>query len=332
VQKVLGHFAEMTHEQATRAAITWFDQCRGGVEKSGTVADACKQYVEDQKTRTGEWWARFSDQRFKKFIYGKPIGDKPLDKLTMRDVEKWRDALVSRDRKKNSVNRILRTLKAALNWAYAHQMCPSDSAWALVKGYKVADGRRADYLTAEQRKAVLAVCDGEKVEYATQDLGDFIRALLLTAARPGELANARVKDLDLLHRRLALTSSKGSTGERKREVVFTEANAAFFKRLAKNKLPSASLLTRSGYPWISKDWSRGVRAAIDAVNAEKEVVPPDTSAYTMRHCTIADWLKAGMDVGSVAKMAGTSIQMIQKHYDKFITTSVEEKLAKIKTF
>jgi site-specific recombinase XerD len=37
-------------------------------------------------------------------------------------------------------------------------------------------------------------------------------------------------------------------------------------------------------------------------------------AYTLRHSVITDMLTGGMDSLTVARMAGTSLAMIEKHY------------------
>jgi hypothetical protein len=55
-------------------------------------------------------------------------------------------------------------------------------------------------------------------------------------------------------------------------------------------------------------------------------------AYSMRHYAITDMLRAGVDVGSVAKIAGTSIAMINSHYAKFVVADVRDKLAAITAF
>jgi hypothetical protein len=52
-------------------------------------------------------------------------------------------------------------------------------------------------------------------------------------------------------------------------------------------------------------------------------------AYTMRRCEITDILRAGIDVSSVAKIAGASIMMINSHYAKFVQADVRAKLASI---
>lgn len=47
-------------------------------------------------------------------------------------------------------------------------------------------------------------------------------------------------------------------------------------------------------------------------------LPDGTCAYTLRHSVITDMLVGGIDPLTVARMAGTSLVMIQKHYDHLL--------------
>ena len=38
------------------------------------------------------------------------------------------------------------------------------------------------------------------------------------------------------------------------------------------------------------------------------------TSYTLRHSTITELIGAGLDTLQVARMSGTSLQMIEKHY------------------
>lgn len=59
----------------------------------------------------------------------------------------------------------------------------------------------------------------------------------------------------------------------------------------------------------------------------KRKLPAGVVGYTLRHSAISEWLAAGIDPVTVAKLAGTSVLMIKKHYHKFIRAPVMKKLA-----
>ena len=327
----LGTAVDLEWGAAKKKAELWFAQCRGGVIRSGTVEECCQQYVAAQRNTKGDNAADRSQAMLSRFIYDTPFGKRNLNVLTTAHIEQWRDSLVTAQRSKRTVNRILRSFKAALNFGFQRSLCPSDAAWRRVKamrGEGATDRSRTAYLTQRQRGLLLAKCDA--------DLGNFLRGLLYTAARPGELMSATVGDLDCTHGRLTLSSLKGLGVERSREVPLSPQAVEFFRQMAKGKLPTAPLIMFRGAEWDRQKISVSLRAIVIAVNAETrepaDRLPLDTVAYTMRHCAISDMLKAGLDVGTVAKIAGTSITMISTHYFKFIHTDVSAKLATIQAF
>lgn len=340
IQKVLGSLEAIPeYKEAQTQALAWFDQCKGGVVRSGTVEDACKEYILNQRSEKGKASAGYSEQRFEQTVNDTPFGRIKLDALATREIEKWRDSLVTEKRQKKSVNRILRTLKAALNFAFHRAMCPSDAAWRRVKPLKgdgATDEQRTAHLVQAQRQALLTQCD--------TDLGNFLRGLLYSSARPNELQDAKRRDFDPKQGTIKLSSNKGNGTKRERFVPLSKPAIEFFKEMSKSKLPDAQLMTMSGERWMRHVWARDINTAIDAANkkiekdaadpkeANEAKLPEDTVAYTMRHCAITDMLLAGINITAVAKMSGTSVSMIEKNYFKFIATDVEDKLGQITAF
>jgi site-specific recombinase XerD len=43
-------------------------------------------------------------------------------------------------------------------------------------------------------------------------------------------------------------------------------------------------------------------------------LPPDTTAYSLRHSVISDLVHGGLDLLNVAQISGTSVVMIERHY------------------
>jgi len=63
--------------------------------------------------------------------------------------------------------------------------------------------------------------------------------------------------------------------------------------------------------------------------AKKARLPAGTVFYTMRHTHIANALTGGVAIHQVAKLCGTSVRMIELHYDKFLHSDAHERLNKI---
>lgn len=370
-QQPLGGDDKMKPAEAVAAAQEFFVEAerqwklarRGiAVEDVKTVSDACRVYVEnlrkgnDRATpEKAEQAAAKAEQMFKAHVYDTPLGAIQLSELHRLDVQRWRDGLVTPTRAKNTVNRIYRSWKAAMNYVFRlGDLIPSDAPWKGVKPFPVQDGRRDAYLTLEQRQALLAACDRDKTEkeladdpdlkWTTPDLGNFLRGLLFVAARPSELAAARVADLDLRARTLSLTSYKGRSAEPRRRAFPLDEPAAlaFFKKMAKDKLPGAYLMTLAdGSCWASESatlrqyWAAGFRAARRAANkvlSKDHKIPANATAYSLRHSKITDWLEAGEALQRVAVVSGTSIVMIEKNYFKYIRHGANSRLAAVQSF
>ncbi|MBS0501296.1 MAG: hypothetical protein H6927_09250 [Burkholderiaceae bacterium] len=64
-----------------------------------------------------------------------------------------------------------------------------------------------------------------------------------------------------------------------------------------------------GAQWVKDKWSCPTREALAAAD-----LPDGTTIYTLRHSVITDMAGTGVNLMTVAQIAGTSILMIQKHY------------------
>jgi integrase len=298
--------------EARDAARKWFaDRDRGISGDRYTVEKACQLYVEDREREKGKTCAQDAKMRFKRTVDGTPFGDRPLDKIRAPHIKTWFHGL---ELSKPSANRTLTALKAALNLAVANRLVTASAVqeWRDVKPYKDAGKRRDLYLDLKQRRALLAQALGA--------LKDLLEAAMLTGARAGELTSATLGQFDA---RTSCMTFKGKTGAR--TVPLSASAVTLFERLAKSKLPAARLLVRDdGKPWAHSDWDELVRDA--ATRAE---LPNGTCLYTLRHSFITQAIQDGLSILDVARLVGTSVMMIEKHYGHLVHTVARERLAKL---
>jgi integrase len=310
---------------AVAAAREWFDKRDAGVsDEAPTVETVCKEYVEDRRTEKGEATAYDAEIRFKRSVYvgsdakhPAPIGNVRLDKLKTARLKDWRNGIAGG---KASQDREFRSLKAALNLAVVNRRVSPGVAieWRSVKQHKGADGRRDLFLDRKQRNALLDACVGS--------MRDLVEAAIHTGARPGELIKLTRADFDARTKDLRVPRGQGSkTGYRK--VPLTPAAVTFFARVAKDKLPAAPLLTDdAGQPWRHHaDWAALIRAA-----AQRAKLPAGVVLYTLRHSWITEALRGGMATLDVARLTGTSLQMIEKHYGHLVQGAARDRLAKVR--
>ena len=293
--------------QARKDAEAWFDHLSGaGSRKAATVKEICEAYAEGRPDAAG---------RFRRRVYSDPIAKVPVMKLTKDHVRKWRQRLEAepavvaarkkgkrptRPRAPGSVNRDMTALRAALNAALDHGEALNDQAWRLaLRPIESADGRRNIYLDRGARRALL--------EKLPEDARAFARALSLLPLRPGAIASLTVGEFDA--RRSELTIGKDKAGKARR-ILLPPETATYFKEHCRSKLPAAPIFARAGGgAWNSDSWKLPIK---DAVRAAK--LPEAATAYTLRHSTITDLVTSGLDLLTVAKVSGTSVAMIEKHY------------------
>jgi hypothetical protein len=76
--------------------------------------------------------------------------------------------------------------------------------------------------------------------------------------------------------------------------------------------------------WRSYDWGDMVRAAVTAAD-----LPAATVLYTLRHSWITTALTSGMGTLDVARLAGTSLLMIERHYGHLVSDAARLRLENV---
>lgn len=324
----LGAFTDYSEserfDKARAAAVVWFQQCVGGRPEVITVAQVCAEYVEDRRKVKGANCAADAEGRFKRTVYGHKIAKQELHKLTSKDLKRWLEGLIdeaidddddldSLRAAKDSANRNLASIKAALNYGFVSGYCPSPAEWNRVRSFGRTAKRRERYLTSAERKALLLA--------ASPELQRFIKAMLLTACRPAELTNALVSHFDA--RKKCLTVD-GKTG--RRTIPLTDEAVQHLKNCAEDKSLDSHLISRNnGQTWSRYLWRDQMQRARKAANLGEDI-----SMYSLRHAAITDLCVAGIDLLSVARIAGTSIQMISSNYGHLNGEVIGEKLRSVK--
>jgi site-specific recombinase XerD len=314
--KPLGEFGNVADhlrfDAAAKAALAWFDHLeRGGATGASTVSDACARYVRHLRTTKSERAANDAQARFKNYVLNNTkLAAIELTKLTPAQLEAWRRSLrelptrsgVRRGEKRSdsTLNRDMTCFRAALNLAYLDGLLTTDFAWrSKLRPIKNADRRRELYLDRAQRLKF--------IETAPGDLAAFLRGLCQLPLRPGALANLQAGDFD---RRLKVLKVGQDKSGKDRRIKLPDVTATFFETAAKDKLPTAPLLSRAdGKAWNKDAWKWPIKAVVETAK-----LPDGTTAYTLRHSVISDLVHDGLDLLTVAQISGTSVAMIERHY------------------
>lgn len=321
-RRSIGTFENLpAHERYRAAKAAAEAQCehlaRGGSADEMSVREACDAYIAHLRAEAKHATADEMQARFVRWVHDDKIASIQVQRLAPHHLRTWRQKIIAapvivnphapaderriRKRAPASTNRELTALRAALNLARENGAVTTDAAWRVaLRPIENADRRRTLYLDRQQRAALIAKAPG--------DVAAFLRGLALVPLRPGALAALTVAGLD---RRLGVVTVGKDKHGRDRNIKLPPATAALFAEHAKDKLPAAPLFARAdGKAWDKDAWKKPIKAAAEAAG-----LPATTTAYTLRHSIITDLIAAGgLDVLTVARLSGTSVPMIEKHY------------------
>ncbi len=309
----LGDFADLPEKDrfdaALKAAEAWFAHIDlGGSTKPGTVEEACEEYLEWLKIEKGERGERAkmeTEGYFRRLVYGDPIARVKLDKLSANDCWRLRDRLLKHNPDRSSYNRNVAPIRAALNFAQKRKKVATNEAWR--EALRPFSDKQLEEQCGRSRKLVLNAKERQRlIKKASNEARPFLEALRLLPMRPGEIAALLVKHFDPREGMLHIPPGKTKA----RDVPLSQAAVAHLKKCAKKKSPDAWLIARAdGSQWKKEAWRDEVKLA-----AKKAKLPRAVVAYTLRHSNLTELVTSGYSLLTIAKLAGTSVRMLEKTY------------------
>jgi integrase len=295
-----------------------------------TVADAVRDYLEYLETKQSH---RISRQRAGAYILPE-LGKRAVNDLDEDDLRRWHRKIAdqsarvrtrpgetqqfkqangdfeARRKRELSANIILNLLRAALNRAYKRRKktgINSDAAWILVEPFKGVNVARTRYLSLDECKRLLDVCES--------DFRILVRAALETGARYGELARLRITDFNSDAGTLHIRKSKSG---RERHVILSENGQKFFSGLIKGRNDVTSLL-------LGKEWgnSHQCESMDQAITAAK--IEPRATFHALRHTYASHAVMNGAPLWVVARNLGhADTRMVEKHYGHLASSYVAD--------
>lgn len=294
----------LTRDQAAAKAREWFADenaaSAGMSRKPYTVGDACDAWLKTQTGTTGKTHVE---------THIRPtLGQIVLSKLAKSTLYDWHQDLGSkppkwtkfpkckkqfdindpetRRKRQDTANRILRSLRAILTLAYETEKVKSNKAWVTLKPFEKTDRMREDYLTPDEAKRFIEVCE--------DDFRNMVMGALFTGCRYGELCVMKVSAYDShVH---AINVLQGKTKKTK-TIFLSDEEIAFFDELTNNRQPDEFMFLRAdGEAW-KKDHQR--ERMKDARAAAK--ITKDITFHNLRHT-----------FGSLLAMSGTRRELLQK--------------------
>ncbi len=312
-----------------------------------TVADAMKDYLHDAKRRGMKGHLNTEQAANAQIL--PVLGAVAVAKLTRRKIEDWHLALSETPRKttgkpkekhsaeegsqdgegskaeaeplapmsdeakrkrKNTANRVLTILKAALNHALACNKVMEPAPWRMVKPFKSVNAARVRFLSLGEQRKLVEACEGE--------FRTLVQAALYSGARYGELTRLRVQDFNPRSGTLFIEVSKSG---KSRHIYLTEEAQDWFKELTDQRDSCELMLTRGevvrtkregiseGTGWAPYDQVYCMHQACEAAK-----LPPLTF-HELRHTYASALVNHGIPLVYVAAQLGhTDTRMVERFY------------------
>jgi integrase len=278
-----------------------------------------------------------------------PLAAVHLHALRGQDLLTWREKL-PQHLKITAQQRVMTDLKAALNAAFPkfsdEQKLLNPTFLAIVtESLKLETDfddnemsvARDNQILTDGQVSILIRSSGD-IDAAEEWEGDLHRLVVglgATGARYSQIRRMRVGDAQVKQRRLMMPNSykgRGGTGGSEPipvgddvmeallpAIVGRPADAWLFERWAYVQEPG-------GIEWKKSErgpWQRGqLTRPWHAIRDHADM--PDVIPYALRHSSIVRGLKKLLPIQHVAKMHNTSVEMIERHYAKYISSALEE--------
>ena len=285
-----------------------------------TVKDALDHYLTEKLAHEGRDTA---DNKRRLGRIAEDLGHIEVSKLTKQDVSGWLRTMAEtppmlrggkvrqvdmndpdvKRRRRDSANRFLNDLKAALNFAVEEEKATAGS-WRDAKPFKLAGDNRPRYLTLEEVTRLLNA--------AEPDLRAPILGGLMTGARRGDLVGMVVGDFMPEAGAVMIGNRKVRyKGKPPFPCYLSPEGVAFFSGHTADRQPGEPMFLRSdGQAWREDDIARPLKAA----NA-KAGIKPAASVNVLRHTYASHAVMAGMTLAAVAANLGHSdTRMVETHY------------------
>jgi hypothetical protein len=324
-KKSLGEFGELLptdrYSAAKKAAEAWFEHLgRGGKSEAVTVKAACLTYIEHVRSDKGERQAADLKARLTRWVLSSKLANLPLSKLTEAKLKAWRSRVGRRARGRQPARRQRAAAQPRARALFREPRhvrpagraeprprCAVTSpatwrgAWPCAPSREPMAAARSTW-TATQRRELLAA--------ASPDVAPL-------AARPGPGAScAPARWRHSRCRRLDTRLGVLTVGRRQSR---PRIGASSYPRPPPISSASNARDQAAGRAAVHpRRWQALVQRTTGRARSRPPPtaagLPAETVAYTLRHSAITDLVTGGLDLLTVAQLAGTSVAMIERHY------------------
>ena len=283
------------------------------------------------------------DSRTRSALYIAPVlGNTPLSELTAPQLRGWLSGVANHPgytktgasrkvpefetdedekdywrKRKDSANRILTILKAALNHAFDSGKTVSNAAWAgkRVAPFNAVGKERVLYLEADEIKRL--------INAAEPGFRELVEGAIHTGARYGDLTAMDVQDFSADS---GMVTSGNSKASKPHSVYLTDEAIKFFRRITEGRPRRAPMFPHpDGGRWGKSKQSRPMTRALLAAGIDTPL-----SFHGLRHTYASQAIMAGVPLVVVAQNLGhADTRMVERHYGHSTNSWVKDQLRAI---
>jgi len=254
----------------------------------------------------------------------KKLLDKPLDKITGLDIERWRVGEVERGLSNQTINRDISSIKASFNRAFYWGILPVNPL-AKIKKARVDDCLKVRYLSeAEEYRLREAIEAREERRRAERDSAnrwraergyvllpslsdlaftDHVKSLILlsinTGCRRGELFDLTWENIDLDRRILTVTGATAKSRRMRHIPLNREATSVLLNWHAQSE-------EQSGLVFVNEQGERFDRANSSWRRLLKNAQIASFRCHDMRHHFASRLAMGGVDLNTIRELLGHS--------------------------
>lgn len=270
------------------------------IAKEMTLAELAKAYCAVQFDG--------ADLRLRKWI--DCFGNESAWAITTRQISLAAEAMMQSGLyKASTINRDTSTLGTVFKWAIRRHLAPVGFVSPTIGLQRYAEAIRRVELNDEE---VAKLIDGAKA-FKDRRFAAFVRLVIETGARRGEIRNRRWAEVDLDARTVEVLDTK--TGK-PRMLFFSESTVTLMKRIWP-KQPPGELLFEStrvkGQPINYRNQWAELTTSIGRA---------DLHLHDLRHHRAAELLKSGTTIAVAAQVLGHSSLILQRRYGHLETKTL----------
>ncbi len=329
-----------------------------------TVAQAVEKYIAERDKRDSRRKGRpvrsDAGQRLRRYVLGREARGKqearkpaPLAGIELRalddsDLSKWRSGLPE-TLKATAKQRLTNDLKAALNAAYEDNRGQLPATLPATIKYGLKSQRRESHESDDddigvRENQILSDAQVSRLIRAARKIdaeqewgGDLFRLVLVLAAtgtRFSQAARLRVRDCQIANSRLLVPVSRKGRGKKSgntpvpvggdvldalQQVITGRAgNRHLLERWRHRQIKGNEWEKTGRGPWSSSELVRPWHAIRERARL------PHVIPYSLRHSSIVRCIRKNLPIRLVAAMHDTSVQMVERHYSRWIVDGLEE--------